>query len=68
MCHLQAAGGDRSRAEGLRAWLASRDAERLHAEASRDGGRVLLRLDGQQVALEAGKHFTLPSSGKQPVS
>jgi hypothetical protein len=58
---VQAAGGDQARAQGLRAWLASRDLAGLQEDARKGGGTVRVNFDGQQVALEAGRHFVLPS-------
>jgi hypothetical protein len=59
----QAVGADKSRLEGLRAWLVSRDLFRLQLEAKQNNGCLVATLDGQQVSLQLGKHFTLPSNG-----
>ncbi len=53
---MQACGGDAELAEGVRAYLLSRDLARLQLEAAA-GGAVLAPVDGKKVAVAAGGAF-----------
>ncbi|KAK9804719.1 hypothetical protein WJX72_001779 [[Myrmecia] bisecta] len=57
-----AAGGSSERAQGVSAWLVSRDLSALLRDSHAGGGRVAASIDGQTVQLEAGKQFHFPSS------
>lgn len=44
--------------EGLKAWLASKDAKQLSDDLKRTGGAVSVHMDGHKVSLKEGRHFT----------
>ena len=55
--HVQAAGGDSDAAEGLKAWLASRDLAKLQEEVHAAGGVLRPVINGSKRQLELRKHF-----------
>lgn len=64
---LDACGGSAPLADSAALYLASRCPSALQAECAKAQGAVRVRLDGKDLALQAGKHFFF-SAGKRAAS